>query len=126
MSLAASLKANAGLKLLALFIAANLWYAATQRREVEESRSVPVVLVNLPSHLAVADKPPSFVLVAVAGQKNALRAEKLADLRAVLDLRGLGAGTVSFDSQAAVKLRSGLRIVRVQPARIELRLVKNE
>jgi hypothetical protein len=70
MRLADSLKANMGLKLLALFMATSLWYAATEHREVEESLSVPVVLVNLPAQLAVLDGPPQFVQVVIAGHKT--------------------------------------------------------
>jgi YbbR domain-containing protein len=126
MRLADSLKANIGLKLLALFMATALWYAATQGRVVEEILSVPVVMENIPAHLAVAEQPPPVVQVMVAGQGTTLRMQDLAGLKAVLDLKGLGPGTATFDSQAAVKLRSGLRVERVQPSRIELRLVNRE
>ena len=126
MSLADGLKSNVELKLLALFMATVLWYAATRHHEVREPLTVPVVLENIPALLTVAGVPPAEVRIVVAGPEADLMMQDKGDLKAVLDLKGLGPGTVLFDSQATVHLRSGLRIVRVQPSRIELRLVEKE
>jgi hypothetical protein len=126
MSLTDVLKANIELKLLALFMAAVLWYAATRHHEIEESLAVPVTLVNIPAFLTVAGAPPTELRIVVAGPEADLMLQDKGRLKSVLDLKGLGPGSVSFDSQATVRLRSGLRIVRVQPSRIELRLVEKE
>ena len=126
MSLAEGIKANIGLKILALFLATALWYTATRHKEAEESLAVPVVLENIPAHLALTGGPPPVIMIVIAGPANELTLQGTGGLKAVLDLKGVGPGTVSFDCQAAVRLRRGLRAVRVQPSRIELRLVEKE
>jgi len=126
MSLKDGITANLELKLLALFMAAVLWHAATRHHEVEESLTVPVTLENVPALLTVAGTLPVELRIVVAGPETDLMLQSRGGLKSVLDMKGLGPGTVSFDSLATVHLRSGLRIVRVQPSRIELRLVDKE
>jgi len=125
MSTMIGLKTNIGLKLLAVFLAAAFWYAATPDREGGEILAVPVVLENVPPHLAVAGAP-QVVRMTVAGPASSLMLQEMSKPTAVLDLQGLGPGTVSFDSRGAVRLGRGLRVVRIQPATIELRLTARE
>jgi hypothetical protein len=126
MSMMDGVKANFELKLLALFMSVAIWLAASRQLDVEKTFAIPVRLDNVPAFLTVAGTPPAEVRIVVAGRENDLMKQDKGDLKAVLDLSGLGPGTVFFDTRATVSLRSGLRIVRVQPSRIELRLVKKE
>ena len=116
---------NAGLKALSLFLAAALWFSLTSRLDGEVRLKVPVVLKNLPAQLTVADTPPPLIELDVSGPKIVLLGLSKKRLTALLDLQGAGEGPVSFTSlDRTVHLPSGLRVIRVQPAQIELKLVK--
>ena len=116
---------NAGLKALSLLLAAALWFSLTSRLDGEVRLKVPVVLKNLPAQLTVADTPPPLIELDVSGPKIVLLGLSKKRLTALLDLQGAGEGPVSFTSlDRTVHLPSGLRVIRVQPAQIELKLVK--
>ena len=116
---------NAGLKALSLLLAAALWFSLTSRLDGEVRLKVPVVLKNLPAQLTVADTPPPLIELDVSGPKIVLLGLSKKRLTALLDLQGAGEGPVLFTSlDRTVHLPSGLRVIRVQPAQIELKLVK--
>jgi hypothetical protein len=125
MSLMDTFKSNLGLKALSLLLAALLWFSLTFRHDEEVRLTVPVVLKNIPPQLAVAGSPPTAVELDVSGPKILLANLTKERLSATLDLGGVGEGTVSFANlDKTVRLRSGLRVIRVQPATLELKLVK--
>lgn len=116
---------NAGLKALSLFLAAALWSSVTLRQDGEARLKVPVALKNVPAQMTVADTPPPVIELDVTGPKIVLLGLPKERLTALLDLQGVGEGPVSFiNLDRTVHLPSGLRIIRIQPAHIELKLVK--
>ena len=115
--------ANAGLKLLAFFIALVLWYVASPQKDEEEVLSVPIELVHVPPRLTVA-APPRSIQVVIAGPRPFWRLSAGSRVKGVLDLKELGPGTVTFDSRAAVRLAPGYRILRIQPSTIDLKLTE--
>jgi hypothetical protein len=127
MSLTDTFKRNLGLKALSLLLAALLWFSLTFGHDEEVRLTVPVVLTNIPPQLSVAGRPPTAVELDVAGPKILLVNLTHERLTATLDFGGVGEGTVSFvNLDRTVRLRSGLRVTRVQPAALELKLVKAE
>jgi hypothetical protein len=125
MTLMAGMKKDFEMKLLAVFAAVALWYVATPPGESRKSLAVPVVLENVPAHLTV-EGTPQVIRIVVSGPEHGRIMRDKSDQNAVLDLNGLGPGTVSFDSQSAIRLGRGFRIVRIQPSRIELKLTVRE
>jgi len=118
---------NFGLKALSLFLAVVLWLSVALRQEGEVRLTVPVALKNIPSQLAVAGMPPSVIEFEITGPKIDLMKLRKELLTATLDLKGVGEGLVSFTNlEKAVQLRSGLRVMRIQPSTIELKLVKSQ
>ena len=127
MSLTDIFKRNLGLKALSLVLATLLWFSITFGRDEQVRLTVPVVLKNIPPHLSVAGSPPTALEVDVSGPKILLVNLAHERLSATLDLGGVGEGTVSFvNLDKTVRLWSGLRVIRVQPAALELKLVKAE
>ncbi len=118
---------NLGLKSLSLFLAVLLWLSVTMKQEGEATLTVPVVLQNIPSHLAVDGKTPATIEVEISGPRIDLIVPGKERLTAALDLKGAGEGPVAFTNmERTVHLRSGLRVVRVQPSTIEIKLVNKE
>ena len=127
MSLMDTVTENIGLKTLALFLALLLWFSVTVRQEGEVSMVAAVQLKNIPSHLSVASPPPPSILVEIAGPKILIMKLRKTSLAAVLDLKGYGAGTFSFPRlDTTVRLPDGLRVMRVDPSSIELKLVEKK
>jgi len=125
MILTATFKKNLGLKVLSLFLATLLWITLTLGHEEEARISVPVVLRNIPPNLVVSGAPPTAVELELSGAKIILMTIEREHLPVVLDLSGAGEGTVSFvNLDRRVTVRSGIRIMRVQPATIDLKMVK--
>jgi YbbR domain-containing protein len=118
---------NFRLKALALLLAALLWLSVTAAKEGEVTVSVPVRIRNLAPLLALATKAPSSIELRIAGPKIRLLHLSKERLAADLDLQGVGEGGVAFaDLARTVALPGGLRVTRVYPATIELKLVKDE
>jgi len=125
MSLIATIKENPGLKVLSLLLAALLWFALTLGHNEETRIAVPVVLKNIPPHLVVAGAPPPDVELELSGPKILLMTIHGEHLPVILDCAGAVEGTVSFfNLDMRVHVRSGIRITRVQPATLDVRLVK--
>ena len=116
---------NLGLKALSLFLAALLWLFVTAGQESELDLQVPVLFENLSPGLAVVSQPPSRLDVRVAGPKIVLMRLRTERLAVVLDLKNAGEGTTGFPGpEKAIRFPDGVRVTRVAPAVIELRLVR--
>ncbi len=118
---------NFGLKALSLLLAALLWLSVTAAKEGEVAVTVPVRIRNLAPRLALATKAPISIELRIAGPKIRLLHLAKERLAADLDLQGVGEGGVTFaDLARTVALPGGLRVTRVYPATIELKLVRAE
>lgn len=118
---------NFGLKALSLLLAALLWLSVTAAREGVVAVMVPVRIRNLAPRLALSTKAPSSIELRIAGPKIRLLHLAKERLTADLDLQGGGEGGVTFaDVARTVALPGGLRVTRVYPATIELKLVRTD
>ncbi|KAF0220213.1 MAG: hypothetical protein FD174_1452 [Geobacteraceae bacterium] len=126
MSLHDMLFKNLGLKALSLLLAVVLWLFVTLEKESEVDVTVPVILKNLSPGLAVAGKPPSRIDVRIAGSKILMLRMRPDRITVPLDLKGVNEGTVVFSAlERALRLSPGVRVIRVYPSTIELKLVKS-
>jgi len=118
---------NLGLKALSLLLALLLWLFVTGGGEGEKRVSVRLELKNLAPGLAVASKPVEQVDLRLAGPRIDLAKIAAEGMAIPLDLQGAGEGAVVFPSpEKVLRLPAGVRVTRVSPATIELRLVKAE
>ena len=125
MTLREILAHNFRLKLLAVAAALLLWLFAGLGSDATVSVQAPVELANLPPTLQLAATAPAAVEVALTGPRIRMSALREGDIRLRLDLAGAGEGTVAFSAlHRLVKAPAGVDAVRVQPAGIELRIVR--
>lgn len=119
------LRRNLGLKVVSLGLACLVWYATNiLERDAERVVEVPVVPRYVPPDLTVIDGPTTPVAITLRGPRTLLEGVEETRLRLVLPVRGLAAGTNRVDLQSGhvePELPRRLRVVRLQPGRIELR-----
>jgi YbbR domain-containing protein len=125
MSLVERVGHNLGLKALSLLLAVVLWLFIAADRETERSVSVPVMVGNVPPSLSLAVKPPSTIDVRIKGPRMLVMKSVAEGPQLLLDLKGSREGTISFPSPGAlINLPEGVRVTRVVPASMEVRLVR--
>ena len=113
------------LKLLCLLLATMLWLFVALEREDTLSLNVPVNYVNIPAGLTL-DRPVRMVGLRLSGATILLMRQRYQPPALTLDLHGLGAGSVAFTGlDHALELVPGVRVIRIQPATIELKIRTN-
>ena len=115
------LRRNLAMKLLALFSAIFLWLYVMneQNPPAEVSYSVPVEVHNLASDLVVHQLPET-VRIRVKGPRSAVAYLNPADMKAVLDLKGLSEGKQAPRFQ--VNVPSGVELLEIQPNPVPITL----
>lgn len=122
-----AVRRNLGLKVLALFIAAALWWFVAGERNVQVGFSVPVEIRNVPAGMAIANKVRDQIDVRIAGPSALLGSLRPKDVAAVIDLSGAAAGPGSYVlSERSIGVPAGFRIQRIDPGVVEIELVKLE
>jgi len=117
---------NLGLKVLSLILAVMLWLFVVAEKESQTSLSVPVVFENLPPGLVIVGRPPDRIDVRVAGPRMLLLRLNGDRPMLHLDLKDAREGTIAFPApESAISIREGVRVTRVTPAAIEVRLAKS-
>jgi len=125
MNIRHTLGGNLRLKALALALAILLWCFAMKGEETELAVSVPVRLVHLPPGLEAAGNTPDRLDVRIAVPKLLVGRVKPETLAASLDLSQAREGSLIFSSlDRCLNIPAGVRVVRVQPATVELSLRK--
>lgn len=116
---------NWSLKLLSVVIALLLWAFLMGEQRVEVGYTVPLELMNVPDGLMVANDVPSLVDLRLSGPRTRLAALNVADLRVTLDLKKLTPGVTAFRRlEDKLSLPSGVRVVRLAPSTVEVKLEK--
>lgn len=115
---------NPTLKLLCLCLAFSVWGLAAVSKPHESSLTLGLRLTNIPAGYTVVTPLPQEVRVTLHGPGAMLRAAKRANQAVVLDLAGAAApGTTTFDHlETRLRLPEEIRVTRVSPGRLELRL----
>lgn len=118
---------NGTLMLLSLFLAVVLWLYVNYDRESETELMIPVQIINLPPGLVIAGQAPARLNVRIAGPRIQLMRMSSNRLAASLDLKNTREGVVAFtELDKVVTAPRELRVTRVYPAVIEVRLEKTE
>jgi YbbR domain-containing protein len=116
---------NFGLKIMSLFLAMVLWLFVAIEKDSEVSLSIPVEIVNLPAGLVVASRPPSRIDVRVTGPKVLLMSLRWDLPKVYLDMKDAHEGTTVFTGlERAIRICEGVKVSRVAPPTIEVRLAK--
>src|SRR5271165_5556647 len=109
------------IKVLALLISIGLWWIVGRDPVVESIVTAPVDFRHAPPNLLMTSDSPFEVQVAVSGPERIIRALKPADVSAVLDLTGVGAGEHTFDlGPRQVQVPRGITVSRVVPTQMHI------
>lgn len=114
---------NWHLKLLSLLLAFLLWSVITGEPPAEVGFTVPLELQNIPQGLVVAGDVPASVQVRLHGPAALVRRLSPGNIIVAIDLTGHKVGEHWFSMNTGdVVVPYGVRVVRVSPAQIRLRL----
>lgn len=114
---------NWSLKLLSLAFALILWMFIMGERRQEVGYRVPLELQNIPAQLMIANEVPSLVDVRISGPRALLMKVSESDISIAVDLTDLQPGLTTFKRlEERLNLPSGLRVTRLAPSFIDLKL----
>ena len=118
---------NWTLKLLSLAFALILWMFIMGERHTEFGYIVPLELRNLPKDLVIANQVPSQIDVRISGPRTLLMKVSPNDISIAVDLSDLKPGLTSFKRlDERLNLPSGLRVTRVSPSFVDIRLERRK
>ncbi len=124
--LRASLRHNPGLKLTALLLAFFLWFSINvTERDAERVVEVPVTIRKLQVGLIVTNPPLKPVTITLRGPRTILDGIDEHRSRIPLDLAGAGPGDERLELNTDMvkpELPRRVKIVRMEPARVKLRV----
>ncbi len=114
---------NWTLKLISIVFAILLWIFIMGERRLEVGFRVPLELQNIPKQLIIANEVPSLVDVRISGPRTLLMKVSPNDISIVVDLSDLRPGLTTFKRlEERLNLPSGLRVTRLSPSFIDLKL----
>lgn len=112
---------NFGLKMLALAIAALLWFTMAGDHIVERIVRVPLEMQNRPERLELVGNPPDQVEVRLRGSSGLLSRLQPGDIVAILDLEAARPGSRLFHLRTdQVRTPFGIAVSQVIPQTINL------
>ncbi|MEA3544785.1 MAG: CdaR family protein [Thermodesulfobacteriota bacterium] len=92
-------------------------------RRLEVGYRVPLELQNMPKELMIANEVPSLVDVRISGPRTLQMKVSPNDISIIVDLTDLQPGLTTFKSlEERLNLPSGLRVTRLSPSFIDLKL----
>ena len=111
------------LKLLSLLFAAALWLLVTLESTDEAEVPLVVQFVNTPPGLALQGGASTPLSLRITGPRTLLLRQRWLRAKVELDLAGARPGRVTFaDLDRHVLLITGVRPLRVSPAKLEISL----
>jgi YbbR domain-containing protein len=114
---------NWTLKIISLTFALLLWMFIMGERRLEVGYRVPLELQNVPKSMMVANEVPSLVDVRVSGPRTLQMKVSPNDISIIVDLTDLQPGLTTFKRlEERLNLPSGLRVTRLSPSFIDLKL----
>jgi YbbR domain-containing protein len=117
---------NPGLKLMAVLLAAALWFTVAGEHEVERTMRVPLDFGNKPPLMEIVGEPPTTVDVRVLGSSAVLSRMEPGEVVAVLDLSTARPGSRLFNLRAEnVRTPYGVNVLQVTPSTISLELERS-
>ncbi len=113
------------LKAVSLVLAVALWLFVVGEERAEVGLSIPLELINLPSHLVITSDVPRDISVRVNGPRRLLRSLQAEGMHHTIDLSGVRADTVYFEiSPESLLLPHGVHVVSISPETLSLTLDK--
>lgn len=114
---------NLWLKVLAVLVAAGLWFVVAGDHVVERSMRVPLEFRNIPEGLEIVGDPPATVDVRLRGSSGTLSKLQPGEVVAMLDLRQARKGMRLFHLQVdEVGRPYGVSVAQIQPSTLSLDL----
>jgi len=108
-------------QLVAVFVAAGLWFLFGGQQIVERAIRVPLEYANLPSGIEMTGETPTVVDIRVRGSEAAMARVVPGELVAVLDLAGARPGQRLFHiTSDDVRAPSGVTVVQVTPSSVAM------
>jgi YbbR domain-containing protein len=113
------------LKVLAVLVAAGLWFVVAGEHVVERSMRVPLEFRNIPDGMEIVGDPPASVDVRLRGPSGTLNKLEPGEVVVMLDLRNARKGLRLFHLQSdEVSRPYGVTISQIQPPTLSLDLQK--
>jgi len=112
---------NFGLKVLALLLAAIVWFFITGGRVVYRDLEVPLELTAVPEGCIVNGQVPAKVSIRVQGKGYAVLRARPSEFKVALNLAGVEPGVHRFDLSPADVIysgKSGIKVERILSERI--------
>jgi YbbR domain-containing protein len=117
---------NPGLKLMAILLAAALWFTVAGQQNVERTITVPLDFRNPPADLEILGEKQDTVDVRVVGSSTVLSRLDPGEVVAMVDLTGARAGSRLFHIRTEeVRVPYGVTVLQVTPATIGLEFEKS-
>ena len=114
---------NWTLKLISLVFAFLLWMFIMGEQSLEVGYRVPLELQNVPEGLMLGNEVPSLVDVRLSGPQTLQMKVSPNDISIIVDLSDLKPGSTTFKRlEERLNLPSGLRVTRLSPSFIDLKL----
>ncbi|MDX2479574.1 MAG: CdaR family protein [Desulfuromusa sp.] len=114
---------NWTLKAISLVFALLLWMFIMGERRLEVGYRIPLELQSIPQGLMVANEVPDLIDVRVSGPRTLLMKISTSDISIIVDLADLQPGLTTFKRlEERLNLPSGLRVTRLSPSFIDLKL----
>lgn len=115
------------LKFLSLAFAIFLWFFIMGESQLEVGYTVPLELQGLPPELVIANQVPSLIDVRISGPRALLMKISPTDIAITVNLSDLKPGLTSFKRlEERLSLPSGLRVTRLSPSFIDIRLERRQ
>jgi YbbR domain-containing protein len=116
---------NWGLKLFSFIIALVLWLTLIPDDKIFDEKMLPVRLDvhNIPSDMALVEKPPSTLNVIIRAPKRLINQFTSTNVTAVLDLRGARVDVQDYPlNPNMIRAPEGAEIKEVSPMQVRLKL----
>ena len=113
---------NFGLKVLSLLLATGLWFMiARDEQPAEVAVRAPIVFQHVPASLEISNEAIPEAQIRVRGPERMIRALRVNEVQAEIDLAGVKSGDRTFDlTSHEVRHPRELQVVQIVPGQVHL------
>jgi YbbR domain-containing protein len=113
---------NFGLKVLSLLLATGLWFMISRDEQpAEVAVLAPIVFQHMPASLEISNEAIPEAQIRVRGPERTIRALRVNEVQAEIDLAGVKSGDRTFDlTSHEVRHPHELQVVQVVPSQLHL------
>jgi len=120
---------NWALKLVSLFIALILWFTLIPEEKTfqEKTLNVRLEIHNIPSHLALIERPPQFINVTVRAPNRLIPQISSANVYGILDLQRASVAQSLYSlNRNMVNIPEGAEVKDISPSQVNLKLERTK